>query len=315
MIHFFQDICSHKKQFLCFFLLLAMPVFSQNNVVGSIVNISNEPINHASVQIKDSKNDKTIAFSFSDNLGNFNLTVDQKGSYYIKISYIGLKSVVKNIEITNSALVLGKIILEVEKIDLENVNIKYESKGITEIGDTLRYRIEKFLNGAEETLKDVIKKLPGLDIDSQGKIKAHGKEVNKLLIDGEEFFINQQKIATENITAEMVKNIELLKNYTEFKTIKKNNKSEITALNINIKEQFKNKLTGNVSAGTGGNKCKLHATLFSFSKKTLFSLISNSNNTGELSINIEDYTKFTNQKEAVPLVKPHFRKIMMSLGF
>jgi hypothetical protein len=177
------------------------------------------------------------------------------------------------------------------------VIIKNEASGMTEIGDTLRYRIEKFMNGTEEILKDVIKKLPGLDIDSQGKIKANGKEVTTLLIDGQEFFINQHKIATENITAEMIKNIELIKNYTAFKNINKNNKSEVTALNINIKEKFKNKINGNVSAGFGDNRYKLHSTLFKFGKKTLFSLISDSNNTGELSLTIDDYVKFTNKKD------------------
>ena len=308
MIRFFQDICSLKKQFLCFFLLFAVPIFSQNNVTGSVVDISSKPISQATIQLKDIKNDEIFAFSFSNTSGNFRLVVDKKGLYILKISCLGLKSFTKEIEITNNLLDVGKITLEENKIDLENVIIKNEAAGMTEIGDTLRYRIEKFLNGTEETLKDVIKKLPGLDIDSQGKIKANGKEVDKLLIDGEEFFINQQKIATENITAEMVKNIELIKNYTEFKTIKKNNKSEITALNINIKEQFKNKLTGNVSAGAGDNKYKVHATLFNFSKKTLFSLISDSNNTGELSMNIDDYTKFTNQKEEGTIGETTFSK-------
>jgi hypothetical protein len=308
MIHFFQDISSLKKQFLCFFLLFALPIFSQNNVTGSVVDISSKPISQATVQLKDIENDEIIDFSFSNTSGNFRLVVDKKGLYILKISCLGLKSFTKEIEIKNNLLDVGKITLEENKIDLDNVIIKNEAAGMTEIGDTLRYRIEKFLNGTEETLKDVIKKLPGLDIDSQGKIKANGKEVDKLLIDGEEFFINQQKIATENITAEMVKNIELIKNYTEFKNIKKNNKSEITALNINIKEQFKNKLTGNVSAGASDNKYKLHATLFNFSKKTLFSLISDSNNTGELSMNIEDYTKFTNQKEEGTIGETTFSK-------
>lgn len=308
MIHFYQGISSLKKQFLCFFLLFTVSIFSQNSVTGSIVDTSNKPISQVNVQLKDTENDKIIAFTFSDTSGNFRLELNKNGQYILKISYLGLKSVTKEIEITNNLLDVGKITLEENKIDLENVIIKNEATGMTEIGDTLRYRIEKFLNGTEETLKDVIKKLPGLDIDSQGKIKANGKEVDKLLIDGEEFFINQQKIATENITAEMIKNIELIKNYTEFKNIKKNNKSEITALNINIKEQFKNKLTGNVSAGAGDNKYKLHSTLFSFGKKTLFSLISDSNNTGELSMNIEDYTKFTNQNEAETIGETTFSK-------
>lgn len=309
MNQFYQNIFLLKKQFLCFFLLFTVHLFSQNSVAGKVFDTSNQPISQVNVQIKDAKNGNIMAFSYTDISGKFHLDLDKKGVYFLKISCLGLNSLTKKIEIKDNFLDLGIITLEENKIDLENVIIKKESAGITEIGDTLRYRIEKFLNGTEETLKDVIKKLPGLDIDSQGKIKANGKEVDKLLIDGEEFFTNQQKTATENITAEMVKNIELIKNYTEFKNIKKNNKSEITALNINIKEQFKNKITGNASLGIGNNKYKLHTTLFNFSKKILFSLISDTNNTGELSMSIDDYTKFTNQKEEGTIGETTFSKI------
>ena len=145
-------------------------------MTGSVLDSSNKPISQVNIQIKDTENDKTIAFSFSDTSGNFRLELDKKGLYILKISYLGLKSFTKEIEITNNLLDVGKITLEENKIDLDNVIIKNEVAGMTEIGDTLRYRIEKFLNGTEETLKDVIKKLPGLDIDSQGKIKQMEKK-------------------------------------------------------------------------------------------------------------------------------------------
>lgn len=286
-----------KKQFFCFFLFLTIPLIAQKKVIGVILDTAKNPISQVSIKLKDSNNKNTIAFAYSSSTGGFELETANTGTYIFQAQYLGLKTYTQQIDLSNSLLDLGTIILEESKIDLENVIIKKESSGMTEIGDTLRYRIEKFLNGTEETLKDVIKKLPGLDIDSQGKIKANGKEVTTLLIDGQEFFMNQHKIATENITAEMVKNIELIKNYTAFKNINKNNKSEVTALNINIKEKFKNKINGNVSVGIGDNKYKLHSTLFKFSKKTLFSLISDSNNTGELSLTIDDYMKFTNKKE------------------
>lgn len=286
-----------KKQFFCFFLFLTIPLIAQKKVIGVFLDTAKNPISQVSIQLKDTNNKNTIAFAYSNSTGAFELETANTGSYLLQAQYLGLKTHTKQIDLSNALLDLGTIILEESKIDLENVIIKNEASGMTQIGDTLRYRIEKFLNGTEETLKDVIKKLPGLDIDSQGKIKANGKEVTTLLIDGQEFFINQHKIATENITAEMIKNIELIKNYTAFKNINKNNKSEVTALNINIKEKFKNKINGNVSAGFGDNKYKLHSTLFKFSKKTLFSLISDSNNTGELSLTIDDYVKFTNKKD------------------
>ncbi|WP_016990354.1 hypothetical protein [Flavobacterium sp. ACAM 123] len=171
-----------------------------------------------------------------------------------------------------------------------------ESSGMTEVGDTLKYRIEKFLNGTEETLKDVLNKLPGLDVDNQGKIKVNGKAVDKFLIDGQEFFIDQQKIATDNITAEMIKNIEIIKNYTEFKQLKKEEKSGLTAINVKIKDKFKNKITGNVALGLGQDKFNLQTNLFNFGKKTYTSVIGDSNNTGELALTISDYLSFTNKK-------------------
>ncbi|OXB08996.1 hypothetical protein B0A81_07495 [Flavobacterium plurextorum] len=287
-----------KKAVYLLFLFFTITLQSQNIITGRIINSKNIPVDQATVQIKNVQTDNTLAFIQTDKLGFFKLEVKEKATYNLKITGFGFASLIKKIEVSDKILNLGSITLHENQIELKDVIVKNEGKGVTEIGDTLRYRIEKFMNGTEETLKDVIKKLPGLDIDQQGKIKANGKTVDKLLIDGEEFFIDQQKIATENIGSEMIKNIELIKNYTEFKNLKTTEKSDITALNINIKEQFKNKITGNVEAGIGDNaKYRLHTTLFSFRKKLLTSLISDSNNTGQLAISIDDYMNFIAQKE------------------
>ncbi|MCC9071952.1 carboxypeptidase-like regulatory domain-containing protein [Flavobacterium sp. F-65] len=299
MIHkCYQNEFYLKKAIYLLFFLLTIKLHSQNTITGKIINSKNIPVDQATVQIKNITTDHTIAFIQTDKYGFYKLEIKEKASYNIKITAFGYATLIKRIEIDKKNLNLEDIFLEENRIELKNVIIKNENKGITEIGDTLRYKVEKFMNGTEETLKDVIKKLPGLDIDQQGKIKANGKSIDKLLIDGEEFFINQQKIATENISSEMIKNIELIKNYTEFKNLKTNEKSDITAININIKEKFKNKITGNIETGLGNDsKYKLHSTLFSFRKKLLASLISDSNNTGQLSISIDDYLNFVNQKE------------------
>lgn len=294
----FQNKFSLKKAVYLLFLLSTVILHSQNIITGKIINSKNIPVDQATVQIKNIQTDNTLTYIQTDKLGFFILEVKEKTIYDLKITAFGYATLIKKIEINNGTLNLGNITLHENQIELKDVIVKNEGKGVTEIGDTLRYRIEKFMNGTEETLKDVIKKLPGLDIDQQGKIKANGKNVDKLLIDGEEFFIDQQKIATENISSEMIKNIELIKNYTEFKNLKRTEKSNITALNINIKEQFKNRITGNIEAGVGDNaKYRLHTTLFSFRKKILISLISDSNNTGELAISVDDYINFIAKKD------------------
>lgn len=297
-----NNICNNKfnlkKAVYLLFLLFTINLHSQNIITGKITNSKNIPIELANVQIKNIQTENTLAFTQTDKFGFFKLEIKEKAIYNLKVTALGFNTFIKKIELKDKTLNLENIILEENQIELKDVIIKNEGKGITEIGDTLRYKIEKFMNGTEETLKDVIKKLPGLDIDQQGKIKANGKSIDKLLINGEEFFINQQKIATENISSEMIKNIELIKNYTEFKNLKINEKSDISAININIKEQFRNKITGNIETGIGDNsKYKLHTTLFSFRKKLLASLISDSNNTGQLSISVEDYMNFITQKE------------------
>ena len=108
----------------------------------------------------------------------------------MKISGLGFKTSIQKIDILEKQLLLETIVVTQKNIELETVVIKHEASGIIEVGDTLKYRIEKFMNGTEDNLKDVIKKLPGLEVDSNGKIKANGKEVDKILIDGEEFFTN-----------------------------------------------------------------------------------------------------------------------------
>ena len=132
----YHDISSLQKQFLCFFLLFAIPIFSQNSVTGSVLDMSSEPISQATVQLKDIKNNEIFAFAFSNTSGNFHLAVNKKGLYILKISYLGLKPFSKEIEITNNLLDVGKITLEENKIDLENVIIKNDAAGMTEIGDT-----------------------------------------------------------------------------------------------------------------------------------------------------------------------------------
>ncbi len=122
-----------------------------------------------------------------------------------------------------------------------------------------------------------------------------GKEVDRLLIDGEDLYKKQHQFATENFSSQMVGNIELIRNYTDFGTLKSENKTGLTALNVNIKEEYKNKMTGSAEVAAGiENKYKLKPSIFSFGKKNKTSLITNFNNTGASPISIRDYLELTN---------------------
>ncbi len=280
------------KQFFCFFLLIPTLVFSQLKIEGNIKDENNIVIDGANIILKNAINNKTIAYTISDK-GCFKLQAE-KGSYILKISYLGYKTFIKNTELIDVNLKLDTIILIENTTELEEVIVKAENNGIIQKGDVTQYKIEKFLNGTEENLKDIITKLPGLGINENGKITANGKEIDRLLIDGENLYKRQHQLATENINSEMVKNAELIRNYKDFESINQGDKSGTTALNINIKDEYKNKFTGNIETHAGiKNRYKINGSLFNFNKKIKFSLITNSNNLGESTISIQDYYALT----------------------
>ena len=288
-------IINKKKQIFCFFLLCSISTFSQIKVSGQIKDINDKAINRVNIVLKNSNSKDIIAYTYSNDEGIFEFNISFSGTYIYRLSCLGYKTIESQIVINNDYS-FNKIILQDDVILLNEIIIDNDKNGIIEIGDTLRYKIEKFLNGTEETLKDVIKKMPGLDIDQNGKIKVNGKNVNKFLINGKEFFNNQEKLATENITSKMIKNLEIIKNYKEFKNINKEKINDIIAINVNIKENYKNKLIEILDVGLG-NRYVIHSSLFNFSNKILFSFINDNNNTGDQSITIEDYLNYTNKTD------------------
>ncbi|TYC12907.1 carboxypeptidase-like regulatory domain-containing protein [Bizionia gelidisalsuginis] len=293
MIRSLINITNLKKQLFCFFLFVPALLISQTNIDGNIKDTNNTPINGANIILKKTDTDEIATFTTSNAKGYFNLQTET-GNYTLKISALGFETIIKNIELKNTTLSLNNITLIENSTALEEVIINAENNGVVQKGDVTQYKIEKFLNGTEESLKDVITRLPGLDINENGKITANGKEIDRLLIDGENLYKKQHQLATENINSEMVKNAELIRNYKDFESISTNDKTGITALNINIKEEFKNKFTGNFETHLGfKDKYKVNASLFNFNKRVKFSLIPSSNNLGESTMSIHDYYALT----------------------
>lgn len=264
--------------------------FAQNKLIIKVKNALSQPIETVNVQVIHTKSNKIVAFGVTDENGIYSTNLKENSIYKIKASYIGFEPTYIEFELISNQTV--EIILKENNNYLKEVVVKANSSGLKQKGDTLTYSVEKFMNGTEETLKDIIKKLPGLDINSNGQITSNGKEVDKILVDGEDFFQNQHKLATENLSSQMIKNVELIKNFKEFKSLDNNTKTNTTAININIKDEFKNKITGNIQTAVGySQKYKFHTNLFSFRKKTKTTIISGLNNTGEQNFTMYDYYK------------------------
>jgi hypothetical protein len=267
--------------------------FSQNQYVleGQIVNNANNSIANANIIVKEIATAKIINFDISKGDGNFKLifkTAEDKVK--ITFSCLGYRTVNKILTLQSTTILLGHIELIEDSIELNEVIIDAEKNGITKKGDTLIYNIKKYLNGTEDSLKDLISNLPGMKINSNGKIEVNGVAITELLIDGENLYKNQHQFATENLNSKIVKSVEYYKNYTPCDKVKKDSLTNDTALNIIIKEEYKNKFKGYLLGDSNASdRYKACSNAYNFSKKNKFSIIQSSNNLGKLPLTTFDY--------------------------
>lgn len=280
-------------------LIIGTNCIAQNKIYGTLKNETSEKVENANVILKDFENSATLYFTKTDENGHFLLNgkISHK-KYIVKITSLGFQAIEKEIEITSPITDLGEIIFKKNTIDLEEVVLEAKRKAITISGDTTKYNIDYFKNGTEDNLKDLLNNLPGIDTNDKGKIVVNGKEITELLIDGENLYKRQHQLATENISAKAVKSIELYKNHSAFEKLKTDEKTEATALNVLIKDEFKNKLKGFIQADSNfEDRYKINSSVYNFNKKNKFSLIQNSNNLGKNPIGIEDYFSITQVEE------------------
>jgi hypothetical protein len=270
-----------NKLLICIIILCFHFSYSQN-ITGFVQDSLQNPIVLANIQIIE--NNK---FTQTDVNGSFSLKAENlKLPFSLKISHLSFET--KEIIIGNFDPL--KIILQPRINNLKEVVLSSKSFDVIEKNDTLKYNLKQLLNGSEVKLKDVLEKLPGITIDDNGKIRFNGKPINNLLIDGDEFFKENHQLATENLTAEMIEKIEVLKNYQKFSTINGFESNGVTALNIGLNNKFKNIFKGNSENELGYKKqYKTHNNFFNFGKKVKFNLLTDLNNTNYSVISVTDF--------------------------
>ena len=166
--------------------------------------------------------------------GKYKLSLEKNATYKLQVSYIGMKTFEEII--TTKELNIDKDFSLKPDNALDAVELTYEMP-VTISGDTLTYNADSFKNGTERKLEDVLKKLPGVEVNDDGEIEVEGKAVSKVMVDGKDFFDGDSKLATKNIPANAVDKVQVLKNHSEVSQLSgvTNNQDNI-AINIKLKE-------------------------------------------------------------------------------
>jgi len=277
-------------------MALSTGAFSQNiRFEGIIKDSTGVGLEMANIMAVNQQTKAMDAYAITNEAGKFVLNLNANTAYIIKASYLGYENYEKTVQ-TGSSNMNYNVILR-EGILLKGVEIVHEMP-VRISGDTIIYNADSFKNGTERKLEDVLKKLPGVEVNKDGEIEVEGKKVQKVMVEGKDFFDGDTKLATKNIPADALDKIQVLRNYNEVTNLKGlENNEENVALNIKLKDGKKNFWFGDITAGIGvgheEDRYIINPKLFYYNPKFSLNVIGNKNNIGELPLTAQDYFKFT----------------------
>ncbi|AFU69021.1 CNA_B domain containing protein [Psychroflexus torquis ATCC 700755] len=283
------------NKIFCVALLLATTcTFAQVKLQGVVKDSLQTPLELANVVAINQATSGLESYGITDANGNFKLQLGKNGSYKIQVSYIGMKTF-EEVLTTDENDITKVYTLQTDK-SLDEVEISYEMP-VTIRGDTLIYNADSFSDGTERKLEDILENLPGVEINENGQIEVEGKVVNKLMVNGKDFFDGDTKLAIKNIPSKAVDKIQVLRNYSEVGQLSgvRNNQDNV-AMNIKLKDGKESFWFGNITAAAGTSPedelYLVQPKLFYYSPKYSLNFIGDINNTGEAALTRRDIRGF-----------------------
>lgn len=273
------------------FCFISLSIHAQElSLIGVVKNDSGIELPNANILAYPISENENTRFAIANENGEFNLKLKKNISYNISISYLGYQRL--SFELTLNETINKSFTLEPSLNQLDEVILNFKIP-VSVKKDTITYDADSFKTGKERKVRELLKKLPGLEIDREGKVTAQGKTITKVLVDNKIFFTGNSKLAINNIPANVVDQIEILDNYNSVGFLKGLQETEEVALNIKLKKE-KNKFAfGELELGGGiENRFIGHPTLFYYSPKTKINFIGDLNNVGSKTFSLNDYIEF-----------------------
>lgn len=305
----------HKNLLLIAVLLFCSAIqevaYAQNAELKGVVSDSlQNPVPYTNIIATPLVPGGAMTFAITDVQGRYRLELAREITYKLELSHLGFSKLTDTLSLSEDST--RDFTLYESTNSLEEVLIETELAVIVK-QDTIVYRTDQFKTGEERKLREVLKKLPGVEVDREGNVTVNGKKVTKLLVEGKTFFTGDTKMGVNNIPADAVDEVVALDNYNEVAFLKGLSDSDQLALNIKLKEGKKEFAFGEIEAGAGVEERYLvHPTLFYYSPRTAVNVIGDFNNIGEKSFTLSDYMDFEGGVTAMMENPSSFRGIFNS---
>ncbi len=236
MIHYF-----HRCTAALIALTLGAATALAYDIKGKIVDSDGEPMVAATVKLLAAK-DSTFINGVKTNIdGNYSLTGVKSGNYIVEAMYIGYRTTHKDTKIGSKSVTLEPIVLEMSAIELQEVTVVGVASEIKVKEDTVEYNAGSYKTQPNAVVEDLLKRLPGVEVDSEGKITANGKEVKKILIEGKEFFADDPQVASKNLPVEMIEKLQVVDRKSDLARLTGVDDGEDeTVINLTVKKGMQN---------------------------------------------------------------------------
>ena len=270
-----------KKTLILLSFFITSIIFSQTKdfQISGIIKSADEKelLESATVHIERLKDSSIVAYTITDAKGNFKINANTSDSKIkLIVSFIGFKPYSKIIAVKNQNV--GDLYLKSANT-LDAIVIR-SSAPITIKKDTVEFNVKSFKTKADANVEDLLKKLPGVEVDAEGKITVNGKEVNKILVNGKPFFGNDPTITTRNLTKEIIEKIQITDTKTNAQAFSgEDSDGENKTINLTIKKENNKGYFGKVAAGVGTDNRYEYAGLATrFQQSERIGLLAGGNN-------------------------------------
>jgi hypothetical protein len=265
------------------------------SVKGFLRDSSDAPLPSATVMLLNAADSSLVSFTSSDLEGRFEMRNVTRKDYLLKISYVGYESHYRLVYPGEGTLVdLGRVVLSEASRKLDEVIITAEKDPVKIKKDTIEFNASSFKTKQNAVVEDLLKKLPGVEVDNDGTIRAQGQQVQRVTVDGKAFFGSDPKMATRNLPADAIAKVQVFdkkSDQTTFTGIDDGQREK--TINLELKEEKRKGAFGNSSLGIGNDsRFSARTNINKFRKGSQLSVLAMGNNVNDQGFSIEEYLNF-----------------------
>lgn len=256
------------------------------SIKGRITDTDGGALPGAAVQLVALPDTFRAIYQIASDNGDFVFKDLKKGNYALVVSMTGMDDIGKNIEIKDSTetLDLGNITLSESAVTLNEAVVTAIKAAVVAKQDTMEFNAGSYHTAPNATVNDLIKKMPGMEVGSDGSITSNGKSITKILVNGKEFFGDDPQMATKNLPANMVDKVQVVDRKSDLARLTGvDDGEEETVINLTVKKDMNNGWFGNVAAGYGtDDRYQGSFVINNFSNGNQVTLLGGFNNINEM---------------------------------